>query len=204
MTYLHLHALYKNTIESIDGAQCTHMSKRNIEPPSCPEGLQFAASILRDFAIAEGAGAQKQQQLIGCLTESYLRALPRPPQCRTFPRNPTPKNWRHLFYCHLAVILGFKERRQTSSEVEHLLRTHLWPDIQEVEREDGVSRDDSTPGWSRRGPANRDEQCSEKRIHEKEGKGQGPIITIRSYKGDGDEEARDRDGWHKGKRQKKT
>lgn len=105
------------------------------EPPSPPPELVAAAEVIREWALEEQHCTPEQCKVIlGCLSPAFLCSLPPPPFANRWPRHPRPHNFRFLFRRQVALVLGWRERREEgdkegfSDAVNSVLRDDVWPD----------------------------------------------------------------------------
>ena len=82
--------------------------------------------------VAEKKTDSERVGVLNCLSEKHLLTLTLPLKSRPLTANPTAKEWRYLFYRHIANVLGFCKQTDFPvlvSQVSH----RIWPDI-----EDGI------------------------------------------------------------------
>lgn len=99
------------------------------EPPVPSTEFATEASIIEAFATTQTQNSHTIARILGCMTEGFLRTLPRKKGSRKLPRNPSAKEWRHKFYRSVAGFLGWCEQRPFPEEILRVVRERLWPDI---------------------------------------------------------------------------
>jgi hypothetical protein len=88
----------------------------------------IVARELRRWGWEIGASSKQIQTLVALLQEDYLRIQPVPNGSRAWSKHPQSVEWRHHYYCQLARVLGWKERRHIDDTM-HAAIKDLWPDL---------------------------------------------------------------------------